>query len=265
MRKPTVDRLLLIDDAPAATQAMAACLRLEGFEVACVLSKQGLLDKILTLVEDRFDLILLGLELCTMDDFEVLGILNTKNIPAIVLADCGRKIDCIMALEAGAEDYLVKPFDQRELIAKSRAALRRSKRPGSDPFRGNPAMTLADIEMNFEGRTVRLYGEQLQLTAAEFNFLAILLRSAGNIVSRERLARSGLGRDLRGCDRSIDMVVSRLRKKIGNEHHGIERIKTIRGAGFIYTIPSWTKCVRKNSINSAVKQRSAVSAGKSPY
>ncbi|MGC9196396.1 MAG: response regulator transcription factor [Syntrophobacteraceae bacterium] len=256
MSKSILYRLLVIDDVPAALQTMAACLRHEGFELTFVLGKRSLPDSILTSLEDKFDLVLLGLEFCSRDGFEALRILNRQNIPAIVLADCGRKSDCILALEEGAHDYLLKPVDLRELLAKSRAVLRRSQRPGSDALLGKPLISLADIEMDCEGRIVRLYGKQVRLTCAEFNFLAILLRAAGNIVSREKLARSGLGRDLRGYDRSIDMVVSRLRKKLGNEHHGIERIKTIRGAGFIYTIPSPNKCVGKNFIKSAATQRS---------
>jgi two-component system response regulator CpxR len=141
-----------------------------------------------------------------------------------------------VGLELGADDYLPKPFSPREFMARVRAILRRTKdRPDKEAslFRDGK-IVMGDIELDARARTVRCKGKRLELTSVEFNFLETLLKAAGHVVTREQLARDALGRPLAAFDRSVDVHLSNLRKKIGHKFAGNERIKTVRGAGYIY-------------------------------
>jgi two-component system response regulator CpxR len=151
----------------------------------------------------------------------------------------GEDVDRIVGLEIGADDYLPKPFNPRELVARIHAILRRARsvsQDGAAPAVQEP-LTVADIEMNFGTRTVRRDGKEVRLTAMEFDVLEVLLRSAGQVVSREDLVRKVLGRIYSPYDRSIDVHVSNLRKKLGHEIEGKERIKAIRQVGYLYAHP----------------------------
>lgn len=241
-------RLLLIDDDAEFCKTISDYLGAEGFEAASIHDGRKALEHVLTSAMDEYDLLLLDKSLPGIDGFEVLrAIRSRQNTPIIMLTGSTWNIDCIVGLETGADDYLVKPFEPRELLARVRAVLRRAKRPSSDELRTPARIVLGDIELDVGSRIVRRSGEELHLTSAEFGFLEILISAAGQIVSRDRLARYALGRDLGACDRSVDMHVSRLRKKLGREHNGIERIKTIRGAGFVYTIPNQFTSSRKDT------------------
>jgi two-component system response regulator CpxR len=187
---------------------------------------------------DEYDLILLGTAPPGIDSCEVLlAIRSKRSTPTMMLTTGNRVLDCVVALETGADDHMIKPLDPRELLARARAVLRRAGKLSSKDFRAQHRLVLGDIELDTGSRIVWRMGEKLRLTSAEFSFLEVLLKEAGHVVSRDRLARAALGRDLGAFDRSVDMHVSRLRKKLGYEHNGIERIKTVRGAGFVYTIP----------------------------
>jgi DNA-binding response OmpR family regulator len=142
----------------------------------------------------------------------------------------------------GADDYLQKPFNPRELIARIRAILRRARlEPGEAASQYSPErISVGDVELDKGTRIVSRAGEQLSLTTVEFDLLEALLRSAGHIVTREDLVKSILGRNFTPYDRSIDTHVSNLRKKLGHYLDGIERIKTIRGVGYIYARPGDT-------------------------
>jgi two-component system response regulator CpxR len=149
----------------------------------------------------------------------------------------GDDLDRIVGLEIGADDYLPKPFNPRELVARINAVLRRA-RPGEPEGKETGGRLLvADIEMEMGTRVVRRAGGSVELTVVEFDLLEKLLRSAGQIVTREELVRDVLHRSLSPFDRSIDMHVSHLRKKLGHQVEGVERIKTVRGVGYIYAKP----------------------------
>ena len=230
--------LLLIDEDARSCREIADYLGAEGFETASIHDGGEALGAILTLTGKEYDLILLDLELPGANGFEVLRAIRSRhNTPVILVAANTRSVDCIVGLENGADDFMAKPIDPRELLARVRAILRRAAKVSRAGPRASDRIILGDIELDAGSRIVRRNGEELQLTAAEFSFLELLVRAAGHVVSRELLARNGLGRDLGACDRSVDMHVSRIRKKLGHEHNGIERIKTVRGSGFIYTIP----------------------------
>src|SRR5262249_41017309 len=133
----------------------------------------------------------------------------------------------------GADDYLPKPFNARELLARVRAILRRSQSPGEP---GRP-IQVGDVELDPGSRTVRVSGQSVDVTDAEFDILALLLASAGSVVSRDQLAEHALGRKVTPFDRSIDVHISSLRKKLGAQVNDTERIKSVRGSGYLYTRP----------------------------
>jgi two-component system response regulator CpxR len=150
----------------------------------------------------------------------------------------GDDVDRIVGLEIGADDYLPKPFNPRELIARIQAIMRRVRRRGAaeaPPEGAAPGrISVGDVEVDAGTRRVRRDGEAIELTNVEYEILVILLRSAGLVVKREEMVRSVLGRELSVFDRSIDMHISHLRKKLGHRAGDVERIKTVRGVGYIY-------------------------------
>ncbi|MGA2028379.1 MAG: response regulator transcription factor [Syntrophobacteraceae bacterium] len=229
----------MIDDDTEFCEMMADYLKPEGFEVTSTYNGMDALKQVLAAARDEYDLILLDIMLPGMNGFEVLQrIRSRQNTPVIMLTGRTQRIDRIVGLEIGADDFLEKPCDPREVLARVRAVLRRAKNSIEDEVRPAPErIAVGDIELDGGTRVVRRDGAELHLTAVEFNFLEILLRAAGHVVTREQLARNILGRDLRAYDRSVDMHLSRIRKKLGHKYKGIERIKTIRGVGFVYTVP----------------------------
>jgi two-component system response regulator CpxR len=147
----------------------------------------------------------------------------------------GEEVDRIVGLEIGADDYLPKPFNPRELLARINAVLRRARAVEDDDNRQAPStLAVGDVEMDRRTRIVKRAGRHVELTVVEFDLLEKLLRAPGQIVPREELVRDVLHRSLSPFDRSIDMHVSNLRKKLGHQVKGVERIKTVRGVGYIY-------------------------------
>jgi two-component system response regulator CpxR len=176
-----------------------------------------------------------------MNGFDLLRELRrSSNVPVIMLTARGQDIDRIVGLEMGADDYLGKPFNPRELAARLRAIARRMRAPVSSAAaaaESRPVLRVADIELNPRARVVKRAGDELPLTSVEFALLEILMSAAGQVVSREELSSRGLGRRLSQADRSIDVHVSNLRKKLGLYAEGGERIKTVRGFGYQYAGP----------------------------
>jgi two-component system response regulator CpxR len=181
-----------------------------------------------------YSLVVLDIMLPDMGGLEVLRNLRLKSkVPVLILTARGEDVDRIVGLEIGADDYLPKPFNPRELLARIRAILRRSR----EAARGaDDKLEVGDVELNPGTRSVQSSGKKVELTAVEFNLLEQLLRSAGRVVEREQLAQEVLGRQLSALDRSLDVHVSNLRKKLGARSDGEERIKTIRGVGYIYPL-----------------------------
>jgi two-component system response regulator CpxR len=146
-----------------------------------------------------------------------------------------------VGLEIGADDYLPKPFNPRELVARIRAVLRRTREGSASGEAVPEVVSVGDIELDPATRTVRRSGELVDLTSVEFGLLEALLREAGRVVTRERLAASVLSRKFSPFDRSIDMHVSKVRKKIGDTEGEPEHIKTVRGVGYIFVLPRTVK------------------------
>jgi two-component system response regulator CpxR len=183
-------------------------------------------------------LVVLDIMLPGMNGLDVLRKLRAHSrIPVLILTARGDDVDRIVGLEIGADDYLAKPFNPRELMARIRAILRRTQLlpPGASALE---KVAVGDVDVDPAARVVCRGGEPVELTSVEFSLLEMLLRSAGQVVTREQIAHDVLGRQFFPYDRSIDMHVSKLRRKLGDAPSGGDRIKTIRGVGYVYARPS---------------------------
>ncbi len=233
-----MSHVLVIDDDTELCELLAEYLKPEGFEITAVHDGERGLQMAVS-GAGQYDLIVLDIMLPGMNGFEVLQRLRSQaDTPVLMLTARDEEVDRIVGLEMGADDYLPKPFNPRELIARARAILRRTKdRP--DRSATPPAkITVGDIELDTGTRVVQRDGEPVELTSVEFSLLEMLLRAAGHVVTREQLAESVLGRALTAYDRSVDVHLSSLRKKLGHKVGEIERIKTVRGSGYIYVNPT---------------------------
>ncbi len=233
-----MERLLVIDDDIELCELVLEYLEPQGFEIQTAQDGERGVD---LATSEAYSLIVLDVMLPGIDGFEVLRRIRAKtSAPVLMLTGRGDDIDRIVGLEMGADDYLAKPFNPRELVARIRAVLRRSKgmfEEASGQERP-PTLVVDDIELDPGSRTVWLRGQEVALTTAEFDLLHRLLRSAGQSVGREELFESVLQRKLVPLDRTIDMHVSNLRKKLGPSQAGGERIKSVRGVGYLYTTPA---------------------------
>lgn len=191
------------------------------------------------LEEKDFDLLVLDIMMPGPSGIEVLKqVRATRSTPVIMLTARGDDLDRIIGLELGADDYLAKPCNPRELYARIRAVLRRSAPPA---MHRQPEVDLDDLRMIPERRElqIRISGnpndhDLISLTQTEFDLLYLLLQNAGSLVSKSDISTRVLGKPLSQWDRSIDMHISNLRKKLGKHHNGQERIQTLRGSGYIY-------------------------------
>jgi len=227
-----MERILIVDDDVDLYQLVTQFLEPEGFEVEAAHDGPKGLERALS---GDYSLIVLDLMLPDMGGLDVLRNLRLKsNVPVLILTARGEDVDRIVGLEIGADDYLPKPFNPRELLARIRAILRRSRETASHA--GDDKLRVGDVELDPGTRRVQRGGAKIELTAVEFNLLEQLLRSAGRVVERENLAQEVLGRKLSAFDRSLDVHVSNLRKKLGDRPDGEERIETIRGVGYIYPL-----------------------------
>jgi two-component system response regulator CpxR len=227
-----MNRILVIDDDIDLCELLTDYLTMEGFAVEVV--HYGEAGAARALAGD-FDLVVLDVMLPGINGFEVLRRLRSGSAtPVLMLTARGDDVDRIVGLEMGADDYLPKPFNPRELVARIRAVQRRT---AAAPTTGGEAVTVGDVTLDLGGRTVHVGGVPVELTSVEFSLLEVLIRLAGQVVSREDLSLQALGRELNAYDRSIDVHVSSLRRKLGALGEESERIKTVRGVGYFYTRP----------------------------
>src|SRR5712671_4716722 len=228
----TMERVLVIDDDVGLCELVGEYLEPEGYAVEAIHNGEVGIDRALSA---EHALVVLDVMLPGTNGFDVLRRIRAKSrIPILMLTARGDDVDRIVGLEIGADDYLPKPFNPRELVARIRAVLRRTQPVEAASNTSRETLSVGDIEMDSNTRNVRRSGEVVELTGVEYDLLEILLRCAGQIVKREDLVKEVLGRELSPFDRSIDMHVSNLRKKLGHQSNGLERIKTIRGVGYIY-------------------------------
>ena len=227
-----LEKILIIDDDAELCEMLSEYLRKESFEVETVQHGTRGLERART---GSHDLIVLDVMLPGMNGFDLLRELRTtSDVPVLLLTARGDELDRIVGLEIGADDYLPKPFNARELLARIRAIGRRNAREVRGAGGPKQPVTVGDVELDPGSRTITLNGKVVEVTTVEFNLLEMLLRSAGNVVSRDEIALAVLGRELSPFDRSIDVHISKLRKKLGDLPNGRERIKTIRNTGYMY-------------------------------
>lgn len=228
-------RLLLVDDDTELTTLLKELLGHEGFEVDTLPGGKAAATRI---TDGTYSLVILDVMMPDVNGFEVLRqIRRVSSVPVILLTARGEDVDRIVGLELGADDYVPKPFNPRELTARIRAVLRRFERPENVSVR--QSVSVDDVALDPASRTVTCNGNRIDLTSVEFDILRALLESAGETVARETIAERVLGRHFDPFDRSVDMHISKLRRKLGNRPGtDEERIKTIRGVGYIYTRPA---------------------------
>lgn len=232
---PVQTRLLMIDDDQKLCRLVTSYLEPLGFTVTAVHDGPSGLERVLA---DEWDVVLLDVMLPGMDGFEVLKrIRSSSDIPVLMLTARGDEIDRIVGLEVGADDYLPKTFSTRELLARLRAVLRRGSRT---PKEETPLEELVfeDLRIRPESRSAVLGDQVLDLTPVEFDLLLGLANSKGRVKSRESLLDEVRERNYDVFDRSIDVHISALRKKLGDDARNPRYIKTLRSVGYLFIDPS---------------------------
>lgn len=220
--------VLLVDDDIELCSSLTRLLGMDGFDVKAVHDGDSGVRHAL---KQQYELVILDVMLPGGDGRRVLRRIRlSSQVPVIMLTARGDEADRIAGLERGADDYLPKPFNPRELVARMRAVLRRkSGAPLPETLR------IGDLQIEYATRRVARNGRDVSLTGAEFDILLLLVRSAGKVLSREEIAEAALGRPVGFFDRSIDNHISNLRKKLGAHVGGVERIQNVRGAGYACT------------------------------
>jgi len=230
-----MDKILIIDDDEELCDLVSEYLTVEGFQTTAVNDGVSGLERARS---GDYDMAILDVMLPKMNGFEVLRNLREKSsLPVLMLTARGDDMERIVGLEIGADDYLPKPFNPRELVARLRAIMRRIHTGDDNGGAAGEKIQIGDIDLSPSSRSAKLDGEELNLTSVEFDLLMELLRNAGKVVRKEDLSERVLERKLSPYDRSLDMHISNLRKKLNNHPDGGERIKTIRSVGYIYTHP----------------------------
>ncbi len=225
-------RILLVEDEKAIRDAVSAYLEREGYWVSGAEDGQVALDEF---AKHKFDLVVLDLMLPRVSGEEVCAaIRNASDVPIIMLTAKGEVEDRIAGLELGADDYLVKPFSPRELVARVRALLRRAH-VGEEPQRDR--IRFGPLEIDVAGHKAYLDGEELDLTASEFKLLTTLSRYPGRVYSRMELVEKVLGYDFEGYERTIDSHVKNLRAKLHDDPKDPTFIWTVHGVGYRFDPP----------------------------
>ncbi len=226
------DSVLMIEDDENLSTMLCEYLSQYGFElIACPSAAEGLAK----LDERRFAALLLDVMLPDLDGFEVCKRVRANSahwdLPILMLTARGDETDRIVGLELGADDYLPKPFNPRELLARLRAILRRRAATGAEV---PSSLRFGALEIDRAARIVRLSGEELEITSHQFALLLALAENAGRVLSRDQLMEKVRGENLEAFDRSIDVHISRIRAAIEEDPKHPRRIITVRGAGYVF-------------------------------
>jgi DNA-binding response OmpR family regulator len=229
--------LLIVDDDLDLCELVSNYLRAEGFVVDAVHSGR---EGELAAINKSYEMIILDVMLPDKKGFDVLKEMRVQGrSPVLMLTARGDEFDRVLGLELGADDYLSKPFSPRELVARIGAILRRSgwQSEGGNSLRP-PVLRSGDLELDPSARAVSKAGEALHLTSAEYDLLQLFIESPGQILTREKLVEEVLDRKFSPFDRSLDLHVSNLRRKLGSQASGAERIRSVRGIGYLYVWPT---------------------------
>ncbi len=232
-------RLLLVEDDAELSALLKEYLENQDFHISVAYDGISAVEKG---CHESYDAIILDVQMPGKNGFDVLREIRAVNqTPIIMLTARGEDVDRIVGLELGADDYMPKPCNPRELTARIRAILRRSSQSSDQQLDIHSSHTadslnVEDITLNTRDRTVFKDNHEIELTSTEFNVLHVILLKAGEVVSKEQLSEQALSRKLSLHDRSTDMHISNLRKKLGNSHNNKQRIKTVRGVGYIYVV-----------------------------
>lgn len=222
-------QILLIDDDYELGELLQEYLAMEGFQLSVRHDGEAGLEAALT---GQFDLVLLDVMLPKMNGFDVLKSLRKESMmPVIMLTARGESVDRVLGLEHGADDYIPKPYHHHELVARIKALFRRIE--AGQPKPQTAWLEVDEVKLHKATRCVKVHEEEVELTGAEFGVLLTLLENAGEVVDKETLSQQALGRRLSAFDRSIDMHVSNLRKKMAEKSDDKNYIKTVRGRGYI--------------------------------
>jgi len=221
-------KLLVVDDDPRLLELLAEYLGGRGFDVVAAPDGEKGLD---VLRMGGIDLVVLDVMLPGKDGFEVCReIRKTSQIPVVMLTARGDDTDRIVGLEIGADDYLQKPFNPRELLARINAVMRRTR---DDRASDNETFEAAGIRVDAARREATVGGQPIELTTTEFDILRALVSSAGRVIPRERLMELARGEEWAAYDRGVDVHISHLRRKLGDDPRQPKLIKTVRGIGYL--------------------------------
>jgi two-component system response regulator RegX3 len=224
-------RILLVEDEVSITEPLAEALRGEGFDTEVA----GTVAQALELARGEPDLVLLDVMLPDGSGFEVCRELRrSSQVPIIMLTARGEEADRVVGLELGADDYVVKPFSAREVVARVRAVLRRVEAP--EPVDDRP-LEVADVRLDPAKREVTLRGQALELSRKEFELLHLLMRNAGAVVTRERLIDEVWDPNWFGSTKTLDVHVSGIRRKLDDDPAQPRYLHTVRGVGFRFSSP----------------------------
>ena len=227
----STNHILIVDDDRELIGLVRQYLEMEGFLVAVAHDFASGLNEALS---GRHELVILDVMLPGGSGFELLKrVRSGSNLPVLLLTARGDSVDRVVGLQIGADDYIPKPFEPREVVARIHAVLRRT-RPAMELMAMDDRISVGDLTLSHRTRTATMAGVCLELTTTEFDLLEVLVRSAGRVVTRDQLFQATLGREAAPFDRSVDVHLSRLRKKVGKRPDSQDRIKTVRGAGYLY-------------------------------
>jgi DNA-binding response OmpR family regulator len=230
---PPPARVLVVDDDEKLASLLRTYLAQRGMQLEIASDGEAALRMLST---RPFDVVVLDVMLPGADGFEVCKRIRARSqIPIVMLTARGEDSDRILGLELGADDYLPKPFNPRELVARLQAVLRRATPRGADG-RGGEVISAGEVRVDVPGRRVWVEGAEIVVTAYEFELLRLLVTNAGRVLSRDELLDRLKGEEYDSFDRSIDVHISKLRQKVERDPQAPRRIKTVRGVGYVFAV-----------------------------